>query len=158
MPVFSYSVSTHEHQQHQQGYQPYRFDSSYDHFTPTRYEPPLIPTFQPKTLPSKSSFSITSSKSAHLPIPQQFLQSNLNGSQSLRQHQTTSHSSIIPPNTRSPYPSTFTVQPSHFTSYSHNFDHPINPSQQQQQQTRRFGGYPGTSVRNYFHLESPANV
>ena len=160
-PVYSYSVSTHEQQQ-QQGYQPYRFDSSHDHFSSAHYESPLVPTFQPRTLPSKSSLSIVHPKPAHPPIPRQFLQSNLSGSQSLRQHSTVSHSSILPTNPRVPYPSTFTVQPSHFTTYSHNFDHPINSTQQQQQPPRRISGYSGTSVyppaRNYFHLESPANV
>jgi hypothetical protein len=102
-------------------------------------------------------------KSSHPPIPRQFYQTNINGSQSLRQQQSSSHPSILPSSTRSPYPSTFTVQPAHFTSYSHNFDNPINPSQQQQQQhqTRRIG-YTAAPIyptsRSYFHLESPANV
>jgi hypothetical protein len=161
--TFSYSSPANEQQQQQQqGYQPYRFDSSHsqqnnDHFTSTRYESQIVP----KTIPGKSSLSINNHKSSHPPIPRQFLQANINGSQSLRQHQTSSYPSILPTSTnRSPYPSTFTVQPTHFTSYSHNFDNPINTSQQQQQ-TRRIG-YTAAPVyptsRNYFHLESPANV
>lgn len=149
-----YSYSTNE--QHKQGYQPHRFDSSYgqpiiDHFTPVRHESQAAHTFQS----GKSSLSIASQKPAHPSIPRQFLHANLNGSQSLRQHQSSSRSSILPSSSASPYPSTFTVQPSHFTSYSHNFD---NPSQQP---TRRIG-YTAAPVyptsRNYFHLESPANV
>lgn len=99
-------------------------------------------------------------KPSHPSIPQQFYQTNINGSQSLRQQQSSSHPSILPTSTRSTYPSTFTVQPTQFTSYSHNFDNPINSSQQQQQ-TRRIG-YTAAPIyptsRTYFHLESPANV
>jgi hypothetical protein len=156
--TFPYSSSANEQQQ---GYQPYRFDTSNqmsqnnDHFTPTRYESQVIHNYQTKNLPGKSSLSINNQKPSHPPIPRQFLQANINGSQSLRQHQSSSHGSILPTST---YPSTFTVQPSHFTSYSHNFDNPINSSQQQ---TRRIG-YTAAPVyptsRNYFHLESPANV
>jgi hypothetical protein len=151
--VISYSSSINEQQQ--QGYQPYRFDSSntqqiVDHFTPIRYE---SHSSQSKNIPGKSSLSVNNQKSSHAPIPRQFFQGNINGSQSLKQHQSSSHPSILP------YPSTFTVQPAHFTSYSHNFDNPINTSQQQQ--TRRIG-YTAAPVyptsRNYFHLESPANV
>ncbi len=158
--TFSYSSPANE----QQGYQPYRFDSSHsqpnnDHYPSTRYESQIVHNYQPKTISGKSSLSINNPKSSHPPIPRQFLQANINGSQSLRQHQSSSYPSILPTSTNhSSYPSTFTVQPAHFTSYSHNFDNPINTSQQQ---TRRIG-YTAAPVyptsRNYFHVESPANV
>jgi len=127
-------------------YQPYRFDSSTsnEHLPNQHYESQLVHTFQPKTI---------SSKSTHPSIPRQFYHMNLNGSQSLKQHQTLSHTSILPP-PPSTYPSTFVVQPTQFTSYSHNFDKPI---QSTQQQIRRTNVYSASS-RNFFHLESPANV
>ncbi|CAF4810659.1 unnamed protein product, partial [Rotaria magnacalcarata] len=165
--VFSYPSTSHEQQQ-QQGYQPYRFDSNQlsshsqqkvDHMPTIRYESQLMHDYQSKNMPGKSSLSINTQKSVHPPIPRQFLNSNLSGSQSLKQHQPSSHPSILPLQTiQSPYPSTFTVQPAHFTSYSHNMDIPINTSQQQ---NRRIG-YAATpiypTVQSYFHLESPANV
>lgn len=130
-----------------QGYQPYRFDastssSSNEQYSSPRYESHLVHTFQPKTISAKSTYPS---------IPRQFYHMNLNGSQSLKQRQTTSHTSILQPST---YPSTFTVQPTQFTAYSHNFDKsmPIN-----QQQIRRTNIYPSPS-RNFFHVESPANV
>jgi hypothetical protein len=131
-----------------------------DHFTPTRYESQVIHDYQPKNIPGKSSLSINNKKSSHPPIPQQFLQTNINGSQSLKHHQSSSHPSVLPSSSsRSPYPSTFTVQPTHFTSYSHNIEFPINTFQQQQ--TRRIG-YTAAPIyptsRAYLHLESPANV
>ncbi|CAF4224532.1 unnamed protein product [Rotaria socialis] len=165
--VFSYPSTSNEQQQ-QQGYQPYRFDSNQlsshsqqqvDHIPTMRYESKLMHEYQSKNMPGKSSLSINTQKSVHPPIPRQFLNSNLNGSQSLKQHQPSSHPSILPlQTTQSPYPSTFTVQPAHFTSYSHNMDIPINTSQQQ---NRRIG-YTATPIypttRSYFHLENPANV
>ncbi|CAF5010940.1 unnamed protein product, partial [Rotaria socialis] len=125
--VFSYPSTSNEQQQ-QQGYQPYRFDSNQlsshsqqqvDHIPTMRYESKLMHEYQSKNMPGKSSLSINTQKSVHPPIPRQFLNSNLNGSQSLKQHQPSSHPSILPlQTTQSPYPSTFTVQPAHFTSYS----------------------------------------
>ncbi|CAF3654779.1 unnamed protein product [Rotaria sp. Silwood1] len=165
--VFSYSSTSNEQQQ--QGYQPYRFDSNQislhgqqklDHLKSTRYESQIIHDYPSKNVPGKSSLSMNSQKSSHPPIPKQFLYTNINGSQSLKQHQSSPHPSIIPVSSmRLPYPSTFTVQPAQYTSYSHNMDTPINTSYQQQ--TRRIG-YTAAPVyptsRNYFHLESPANV
>jgi hypothetical protein len=168
--VFSYSTKSNEQQQQQQqGYQPYRFDSSYqipshgqqiiDHFPSARYESQGLHNYQSKNIPGQSSLSINKQKPSHPAIPRQFLQANVNGSQSLKQHQTSSHPSILPlSTTRSPYPSTFSVQPSHFTSYSHNNGIPMSTSQQQ---IRRIGYtaapvYPAS--RSYFHLENPANV
>jgi hypothetical protein len=134
-----------------------------DHFTSRRYESQVAHNYQVKNIPGKSSLSINHQKSSYPSIPRQFLQANINGSQSLRQYQSSSHPSILPTSLiRLPYPSTFTVQPTHFTSYSHNFDNPINTSQQQQQQQTRRIGYSAAPVyptsRNYFQLESPANV
>ena len=108
----------------------------------------------------KSSLSINNQQHLHPPIPRYLLQANVNGSQSLKHHQPSSHSSILPSSLdRLPYPSTFTVQPSQFTSYSHNIDTPMNTSQQQS--TRRID-YTAAPIyptsRSYFHLESPANV
>lgn len=123
-----------------------------------------MPDFQSKNITGKSSLSISSQKASHPSIPRQFLHANISGSQSLKQHQSSSHPSILPlPSSNSSYPSTFTVQPSHFTSYSHNMDIPmgISQPQQPQQQTRRIG-YTAAPVyptsRTYFHLENPANV
>ena len=160
--MFSYSPSSNG----QQGYQPYRFEPSpqslqdqqiIDHFTPTRYESHLTHNFQPKTISGKSSVASHQPKSSHPPIPRQFFHTNVSGSQSLRQHSSSSHPSVVPVSSRSPYPSTFTVQPTHFTTYSH---HQEYPSQPQQQPPRRVG-HSATSIyptARYFQLESPANV
>jgi hypothetical protein len=120
----------------QQGYQPYRFDSnqvSYNQQIPDHFIPPRP---QSQIISGKSSLSINLQKPSHPPIPRQFLQSNLNGTQSLKHHQTKS---------RSPYPPTFTVQSNHFTSHNQNKDFPINTSQQ-------------TKSRPYLQFENPANV
>ncbi|CAF1427046.1 unnamed protein product [Adineta steineri] len=171
--LFSYPSQTHEQKQ---AYQPYRFDTSNqisshgqqktEHFTPTRHESYGTHDYQSKHVPGPSSLSVINQKSSHPPIPRQFLQTNVHGSQSLKNHQSPSYSSILPSSNRSPYPSTFAVQPSNFTSYSHNNDIPMNMShqqlqQQQQQQTRRIG-YSAAPIyptsRSYFHFENPANV
>ncbi|CAF3690986.1 unnamed protein product [Adineta steineri] len=127
-------------QQQQQGYQPYRFDSSQmshnqqmiDNFIQTRHETPPIP--------GKSSLSINLQKPSHPPIPRQFLQTNMNGTQSLKAHQTKS---------RSPYPTTYTVQSNHFIPHNQNLDYPINTSQQTSYTTKS---------RAYLQFENPANV
>jgi hypothetical protein len=160
----------------QQGYQPYRFEPNQvsrvqliDHFTPTRYDSQVVHDHLLKTnnnsMPGKSSLTITSQKTPHPPIPRQFLQANINGTQSFKHNSPSSHPSVLPSSSsRSPYPSTFTVQPSHFTSYSHNMDFTggMPQQQQQQQQTTRRMGYTVAPVyptsRGYLHLESPANV
>jgi hypothetical protein len=109
-----------------------------DNFASTRHEPPVIP--------GKSSLSINLQKPSHPSIPRQFLQANINGTQSLKQHQTSS---------RSPYPSTFTVQSNHSNSYTNNIEFPINTSQQ----TKRTTGTPVyPTSRGYMHFERPANV
>ncbi|CAF0833685.1 unnamed protein product [Didymodactylos carnosus] len=96
----------------------------------------------------------------HLPLPIQFQ----NGTQSLR-HPVSTHAhhrsiqSIYYNNNRnqhnvkSAYPSTFTVQPIHYTSYSHNID-------QQQQQTPKctFIMLPPHYLRSTALHENPANV
>ncbi|CAF3675334.1 unnamed protein product [Rotaria sordida] len=173
--VFSYPSTSNEQpqqQQQQQGYQPYRFDSNQaslhgqqkiDNLVPTRYESQIIHDYQSKNISGKSSLSINNQKTSYPSIPKQFLQTNINGSQSLKQRQSSSHPSIIPVSSNhSLYPSTFTVQPSHFTSYSHNIDTPINTSHHHQQQQQRRIGYTAAPVyptsRGYFHVESPANV
>ena len=107
-----------------------------DHFTPP-------PRPEPRNIPGKSSLSINLQKPSHPPIPRQFLQSNLNGTQSLKQHLTKS---------RSPYPPTFTVQSNHFISHNPNKDSPINTSQQ-----TKPTGYT-TKARTYLQFENPANV
>ncbi|CAF0997726.1 unnamed protein product [Adineta ricciae] len=167
--IFSYSLSSNDNPQQPQGYQPYRFDTSTqtpsiskpksEHFTSTRHESHGIHDYQPKTTLAQSSLSMTNQKSSHPPIPRQFIHTNMNGSQSLKNHQPTSYPSILPTPTRSPYPSTFTVQSSHFTSYSHNMDHSMGPSQQQQPKRMGYASAPiYPPSRNYFHLENPANV
>lgn len=103
-----------------------------DHFTP-----PLPPRPESQIISGKSSLSVNLQKSSHPPIPRQFLQTNLNGTQSLKNHQIKS---------RSPYPTTFTVQSNHITSHNHHQDFPINTSQQQ------------TKSRTFLQFESPANV
>ncbi|CAF1041998.1 unnamed protein product [Adineta ricciae] len=166
--IFSYSLSSKDNPQQPQGYQPYRFDTSTqappiskpksEHFTSTHHESHGTHDYQPKTTLAQSSLSMTNQKSSHPPIPRQFIHTNMNGSQSLKHHQPTSYPSILPTSTRSPYPSTFTVQSSHFTSYSHNMDHSMSPSQPQPKRM----GYASAPIyppsRNYFHLENPANV
>ncbi|CAF0866578.1 unnamed protein product [Rotaria sordida] len=134
-----------------------------DNLVPTRYESQIIHDYQSKNISGKSSLSINNQKTSYPSIPKQFLQTNINGSQSLKQRQSSSHPSIIPVSSNhSLSPSTFTVQPSHFTSYSHNIDTPINTSHHHQQQQQRRIGYTAAPVyptsRGYFHVESPANV
>ncbi|CAF3579779.1 unnamed protein product [Rotaria sp. Silwood1] len=125
----------------QQGYQPYRFDvnqishnqQNLGQFIPTHHELQIIS--------GRSSLSTNLQKSSHLPIPQQFLQTNINGTQSLKHHHMIS---------RSPYPSTFSVQTNHLNSHNHNNkDISINTSQRT--------GYT-ISSRSYLQFENPANV
>ncbi|CAF3377001.1 unnamed protein product [Rotaria socialis] len=130
-------------QQQQQGYQPYRFDSNLmssgqqkiEHFTPPRNES--------KTISGKPSPSNNFKKPSHPPIPHQFLQSNLNGTQSLKTHQIIS---------RSPYPLSFNVHSEHIISHNHTKDFSINTSEQTKQMH-----YP-ISSRSYLSFENPANV
>jgi hypothetical protein len=82
-------------------------------------------------IPGKSSLSIHHYKSSYPPIPRQFLQSNINGTQSLKHHQ---------PISRSPYPSAI--------PYKQNFDFPINHTSQRN----------GSTSRTYLQFENPANV
>ncbi|CAF1065532.1 unnamed protein product [Rotaria sp. Silwood1] len=125
----------------QQGYQPYRFDAnqiSYNQqnlgqFIPTHHELQIIS--------GRSSLSTNLQKSSHLPIPQQFLQTNINGTQSLKHHHMIS---------RSPYPSTFSVQTNHLNSHNHNNkDISMNTSQRTSYTI---------SSRSYLQFENPANV
>ncbi|CAF3620494.1 unnamed protein product [Rotaria sp. Silwood1] len=125
----------------EQRYQPYRFDvnqishnqQNLGQFIPTHHELQIIS--------GRSSLSTNLQKSSHLPIPQQFLQTNINGTQSLKHHHMIS---------RSPYPSTFSVQTNHLNSHNHNNkDISINTSQRT--------GYT-ISSRSYLQFENPANV
>ncbi|CAF1180723.1 unnamed protein product [Adineta ricciae] len=126
-----------------QGYQPYRFDSTHasrstpvmDHSTPPRHEAQIIT--------GKSSLSINLQKPTHPPIPRQFLQSNINGTQSLKHHQNKS---------RSPYPPTFSTPTDQFPMRSQAIDFPINASQ-----SSRPPGYP-PRARVHLQFENPANV
>jgi hypothetical protein len=117
----------HPSQQQQQCYQPYRFDSN--GLSPHQQKP----TRESQIIPGKS-LSVHHHKSSHPPIPRQFLQSNINGTQSLKQHQSTSR------------PSALSIPSNHFVSLQSNFDFPIQTSQQP------------TTSRTYLQFENPANV
>jgi hypothetical protein len=102
-----------------------------EHSTATRHEPQITP--------GKSSLVNHHHKSSYPPIPRQFLQSNINGTQSLKHHQIIS---------RSPYPSISSIQSNHLTSHKQNLDFPINnPSQRT-----------NSTTRSYLPIENPANV
>ncbi|CAF2758571.1 unnamed protein product [Rotaria sp. Silwood2] len=139
---FTY-LKNNQQKQQQQGYQPYRFDSNQISHNQQKLEQFTPPRHELQILSGKSSLSTNLQKSLHPPIPQQFLQSNINGTQSLKHHQIIS---------RSPYPSTFSIQSNHLNSHHHNKDISINTSQQ----TKRTGYT--ISSRTYLQFESPANV
>ncbi|CAF3630837.1 unnamed protein product [Rotaria sordida] len=127
----------------QQGYQPYRFDSHQISYNQKNIEQSTPIHHELKIISGKSSLSTNLQKSSHPPIPQQFLQSNINGSQSLKHHQIIS---------RSPYPSTFLVQSNHLNSHNHNKDISNNTSQQIKRTSYTI------SSRNFLPFENPANV
>ena len=106
-----------------------------DHFTPTHHQSQIVS--------GKLSLSNNIQKSSHPPIPHNFFQPNLNGTQSLKHHQTP---------TRSLYPSTFTLQPNHLTSQKQNNDVPMNTSQQKNRTSYI------VSSRSHMQFENPANV
>jgi hypothetical protein len=113
--------------QPQQFYQPYRFDSN--GMSPHQQKP----IRDTQIIAGKSSLSALHHKSSHPPIPRQFLQSNINGTQSLKQHQSTSR------------PSAISISSNHFISPQTNFDFPIHTSQT-------------PTSRTYLQFENPANV
>lgn len=132
-------MPNNQHKQQPQGYQPYRFDANQISYNQQILDR-LTPTHGSQIIFGKSSLSNNIQKPSYLPLPQQFLSSNINGTQSLKYHSTP---------TRSPYRSTFSVQSNHMLSNNQNRDLPNHPSQT--------SGYP-ISPRSYLPYESPANV